>query len=61
AAAGAPGPPGPGAALLPGGPGMLARTGTPAAMWLLGLSATLVVAGTGLVLRARHDIRAWGA
>ncbi|MEW2347826.1 hypothetical protein AB0904_09135 [Streptomyces sp. NPDC006684] len=61
AAAGAPGPPGPGAALLPGGPGMLAGTGTPAAMWLLGLSATLVVAGTGLVLRARHDIRAWGA
>ncbi|WP_432090192.1 hypothetical protein [Streptomyces sp. NRRL F-5630] len=42
---------------LPGGPGLLVGTGTPLAMWLIGLSATLVVGGTGLVLRARRDIR----
>ncbi|MEU6440682.1 hypothetical protein [Streptomyces sp. NPDC047046] len=56
-APGAPGMLGPGAGTLPGGPGMLAGTGRPAAMWLLGLSATLLLAGTGLVLRARRDIR----
>ncbi|NEA38448.1 hypothetical protein G3I42_04025 [Streptomyces sp. SID11385] len=56
-APGAPGMIGPGAGALPGGPGMLAGTGFPVAMWLLGLSATLLVAGTGLVLRARRDIR----
>jgi hypothetical protein len=54
---GGPGAPGPGPTAPPGGPGSLAGTGSPTLLWLLGLSATLILAGTGLVLRARRDIR----